>query len=133
MDIWTLKRVSMSEKATRGVLIDPEGEPYCVTLENPWKNNDPMISCIPEGEYTVIWEYSPKYDRYMYTFQNVQGRFGIRVHSGNYESHTKGCPLLGQTYFMNDDIPGIGNSRDTVKAFEKRLNERPFICKIINC
>jgi len=74
------------------------------TLELSWKNNEPNISCIPEGKYSVKTTYSPKYKKNMWQIMDVPNRNGIRIHSGNYYFDISGCILLGMSIRdINDD------------------------------
>lgn len=103
-----------------------------VTMELPNKNNQVRISCIPEGEYTVRFTYSPRYKRKMYLVDGVEGRSGIRIHSANYWYDLMGCISLGQSYYdiNQDGLPDVTASRKTVKAFEEVMNGEDFILKI---
>ena len=38
-----------------------EGRLICKTIELPWKENQKMISCIPEGQYLLQKLYSKKF------------------------------------------------------------------------
>jgi len=100
----------------------------CNTLERPWKNNAHNISCIPKGEYTVKWTFSPKFMRYTYEVQNVPKRSGIRFHLGNYFTDISGCFLLGNGYkdLNKDGRLDIINSTVTIKTFEQLLNKQDF-------
>jgi len=76
----------------------------CRTLELPWLNNAPNISCYPAGVYDVE-KYKRPNGRWAFLVKNVPGRTGILFHPGNYASIVKtdseGCTLVGFTY---DDI-----------------------------
>lgn len=67
------------------------------SLELPWHNNAPRISCIPAGAYPMKWTFSPTFNRMMWLVEDVPGRTGIRIHSGNYAgdkvSDSLGCIL----------------------------------------
>ncbi|MCK9370974.1 DUF5675 family protein [Candidatus Dojkabacteria bacterium] len=104
----------------------------CKTLERPWKNNLPNISCIPKGVYNCKWSFSPKFLKYTYEIQNVVGRSGIRIHSGNFFFDISGCVLLGDRYgdINADGRVDILNSRKTVKAFEKSMSYKDFTLEI---
>ena len=81
-----------------------DGVAWCLTLELPWRDNQPALSCIPVGTYRMLWTLSPRLKRYTYEVVGVPGRAGIRVHEGNlagdvaqgYVTHSLGCPLVGR-------------------------------------
>lgn len=105
----------------------------CKTLELPWKNNKPDISCIPKGTYTCKYTFSPKFLKYTYEVKNVAGRSGIRLHSGNYFFQIQGCILIGSAFtdLNKDGEVDVINSRDTVNKFETLLNKADFILKVV--
>lgn len=55
----------------------------------------PEETAIPAGRYRVHRTWSPRYQRLVMELQNVPGFRGIRIHSGNGESDTAGCLLVG--------------------------------------
>lgn len=129
--IATLDRIMTGDQGTRGVF---SLESYTwVSLELPWRLNLPNVSCIPPGEYQVIWSKSPKFRRFTYEIINVPGRGGIRIHSGTYagdvqkgfKSHSQGCPLLGR-YLGTSNQLMLLRSRDATMEFEGVGNRRPF-------
>lgn len=69
----------------------------CVTLERPWRDNQPKVSCIPAGIYQVVITLSPKFGRLMPHLLNVPGRTEIECHWGNTVVDTDGCILTGTT------------------------------------
>lgn len=74
------------------------------TLELPWRENQRNISCIPAGEYAVKARSSARFGLH-YILENVPGRDGILIHSGNIagdrasglSSHVEGCILVGMS------------------------------------
>ena len=110
---------SYGEKATlgKGWVELPGSYPLFdfVTLELPWKDNTPRISCIPEGEYTWIKHESPKFGLTLW-LQGVPNRSEILIHPGNYTSEILGCILPGDSHkdINSDNIPDVTNSRATM-------------------
>tara|TARA_R110000772_G_scaffold76180_1_gene164772 strand:+ start:1748 stop:2137 length:390 start_codon:yes stop_codon:yes gene_type:complete len=86
------------------------------TLENPWQNNEPYVSCIPEGDYICKRVDSPRYGN-TFQVQDVEGRTHILFHWGNYERNTLGCILVGLTQIPSKDM--IGSSRKGFAKFIK--------------
>jgi len=100
----------------------------CDTLELPWKNNLPNVSCIPKGLYDVKYTLSLRFKKFMYEITKVPNRSGIRKHAGNYYTQIQGCILLGVN---PKDINGDGqidvtSSVNTVKAFEQFMGKKSY-------
>ena len=91
-----IKRTDTSDAGTFGQIVTDSGLAR-VTGELPWHDNQPGISCIPTGIYTVTWRRSPKHG-VCYHVENVAGRTDIEIHSANWVGDkAKGykCQLLG--------------------------------------
>ena len=68
-----------------------EGNFICHTIELPWIHNEHQISCIPEGEYSIIKRYSPKFGWHLH-LPDVPGRDLILIHpANNAMKELKGC------------------------------------------
>lgn len=91
-----LKRVSLSNKGTFGVLLS-NGIPLCVTLEDPWNDNKIGESCIPAGVYQCRKHFGEKYKN-VWILENVPGRSAILIHAGNTIDDTRGCILVGSGF-----------------------------------
>lgn len=92
----TLVRIKEDEFGTHGVLKDETGAWLCYTLEQPWRNNQTDISCIPSDSYAVIPHNSAAHPD-TWEVSNVPGRTAILIHSGNALADTKGCIICGLT------------------------------------
>ena len=88
------------------------------TLEDPWRNNQPNVSCIPLGTYPVTLSFSQHFGRLMPEIQNVPGREFIRIHGGNTTADTHGCVLVGFTR-VGPDV--IGDSQHALGYFYQWL------------
>ena len=104
----------------------------CKTLERPNLGNKPNVSCIPEGTYQVVWTFHLGTFGWRYQLQNVPGRSGILMHSGNYFTDSLGCILFGSAYqdINKDGVLDIINSRATEQAFEAFMQKKPFTLTI---
>ncbi len=61
------------------------------TIELPWMENQPRISCIPEGKYLLKKRYSPKFKEHL-LIEGVEGRDVILIHPANNAlKELKGC------------------------------------------
>lgn len=53
-------------------------------------------TAIPRGTYTLSLSYSNRFGKVMPIVHDVPGFDGVRIHGGNTEVDTFGCPLLGR-------------------------------------
>lgn len=86
--------------ATFGILSN-ENYPLCVTLELPWQDNHPSLSCIPVGTYHCIPHNSPKHPN-VWEVTGVPGRSEILIHQGNALRDTEGCILVAFQFAGNE-------------------------------
>lgn len=52
-------------------------------------------TAIPRGRYKVTVTFSNRFQKPMPCIHDVPGFDGVRIHGGNTEEDTHGCPLLG--------------------------------------
>ncbi len=105
------------------------GNFQCFTLELPMLDNAPNVSCIyPAGGYRGKKHFSRKNGRCI-AINNVMDRTFIQIHSGNYTRDIRGCILVGDSikFLDGDDIPGVTNSKNTLKALLAVLPDRFMI------
>lgn len=100
----------------------------CKTLERPYLDNKPNISCIPKGTYNCKYTFSPKFLKYTYEIQNVPKRSGIRIHSANFFYQLLGCIALGSAFIdiNKDGKKDVIDSRITVSKLESLLGKKDF-------
>lgn len=102
------------------------------TLENPWKNNKPWISCIPTGLYQCRPFSGKKYPD-VYEVIGVEDRSAILIHWGNWERNTNGCILLGLASGPIKSAPGlpaVQSSKKAVEYFKRLIGPQEFILEI---
>jgi len=85
------------------------------SLELPWKNNKPFISCISKGFYICEKVASNSYGE-IFEVKDVEGRTLIYIHWGNYTHNYKGCIGLGKNhaYIDNDQLLDITDTKNTI-------------------
>ncbi len=100
----------------------------CFTVERPWKNNEPNVSCIPTDAYELklgrFWEG----DYATYELLDVPNRSLIKIHRGNTMDDLKGCIALGNRFGMLRKDKGgqqrwaVLNSLETHRLFMKAMD-----------
>lgn len=111
-----LKRDHWGQIDTPGTLT-VNGAYQCRTLEDPiredafrpveeWKVKHK--TAIPAGRFRLGLVDSPKYGRDTIAILGVPGYTDIRIHAGNDEDDTSGCPLVGEEL---EREPGDGSYR----------------------
>lgn len=91
----TLIRERVDGPGVEGVLF-VNGRRVCDTLEPAWRDNEPGASCVPEGVYRMVPEYSPAFRRELWELKGVPGRSEIKIHRGNTPADSRGCILVGE-------------------------------------
>ena len=140
---FTLKRVVLGSFGTFGVLIDGKTQ-FCLSVEPPWKDNIPFVSCIPAGRYLCKRIKSPQFGD-TFLIDAVPNRSHCVFHWGNYgvpharaglivKASTEGCVVLGEEFGDLDGIPALLSSKRGFREFLRRtegINE--FYLSIIEC
>lgn len=118
-----LRRLIQNEKGTYGALSDDENEPICRTLELPWKDNQPQVSCIPAGSYTCFRRHSDHFQCEVFEIGGVPGRSDVLLHPANYASELRGCVALGTSFvdLNGDGVNDLASSRVAFDAFMHRM------------
>lgn len=59
------------------------------TLELPWRENRPNVSCIPEGIYRIERDHTGRHK--WFRVKDVPGRTAIELHGASSVADLKGC------------------------------------------
>lgn len=86
------------------------------TVEQPWRDNQVKVSCIPAGTYTCNWVVSPKFGLTLMVM-DVPGRSHILFHVANKASELQGCVGLGLQLGAIGNEWAVLNSRVAVSRF----------------
>jgi len=115
-----IRRITTGDQGTFGNLVF-ENAPFAVTLELPWLDNKPMVSCIPSGEYICKRVSSPKFgDTFEVT--NVPGRTHILFHKANRLRDLLGCIGVAEQFGKLDGESGVLNSKQGYNEFKAILS-----------
>lgn len=118
-----LVREESHDDGTFGVLSLPNGSTF-MTLELPWRDNKPQISCIPPGTYKAKRRQTTRFG-FAFEILNVKGRSGILIHGGTYagstdkeqKANSQGCILLGTRRGHNGRQKMITGYKEAMSAF----------------
>lgn len=123
-----LKRIFLGNTYTIGKLYI-DGVAFCDTIEDKvidvdksgkFDNGEIKVygeSAIPYGTYKVVITLSPRFKRFLPEILDVPHFTGIRIHRGNTEKDSHGCPIVGQ-----NKVKGmVVNSKTTEIELMKRL------------
>lgn len=105
---------------TQGIWLNDDGSQLCCTMELPWHDNHPQISCIPEGSYTFDNYESPKHGQ-VWMAQNVPNRSNIEIHNANFASQLLGCIGVGNSFGSINLTPAVLNSVNTLNKLRAEL------------
>lgn len=112
-----LQRQPSDESRTHGDL-SIDGAWECFVLEDPVR--DVKIkgqTAIPAGSYAITLADSPRFGPDTLTVNDVPNFEGVRIHAGNTEHDTEGCPLVGRTRTAG----GIGESRLALGELKQKV------------
>lgn len=86
------------------------GKTLCFTIELPWRDNKPRVSCIPEGRYLLARRFSDRHKHHL-EVKAVNNRDLILIHPANHAlDELKGC--IAPVSMLTG--PGRGNNSRTV-------------------
>lgn len=131
--------------------ISIDGEYVCHGLEDGF--NDPKIAGetrIPEGIYEIkLRDFGGFHSRYseavwvkdihkgMLEISDVPGFTDVLIHTGNTKNDTRGCLLLGRSYFKKEDGFFLSQSRKAYldvypKIVDRLINEEEVLIELID-
>lgn len=115
----TLQREQSDEHRTHGDLFT-DGTWLCHTLEDVVRGNKIKgQTAIPAGRYRITTEHSQRFGPGTITINEVPNFTAVRIHGGNSEADTEGCPLLGMertAYGIRDCKPALDELKKEVAA-----------------
>lgn len=79
-------------------------------------------TAIPSGRYLVTLEHSPRFGPETITLHHVPGFEGIRIHAGNDEGDSAGCPLVGYEITREGTI-AFGQTKACVANLKRNVRE----------
>lgn len=123
-----LRRLGEVCNTTVGVLTIEGCDVRLYTVELPWKDNLPGLSCVPKGTYQLAprgWEPgNPKgYDKTrVWELVNVPGRSNILIHVANWARELKGCIAPGHVLNLDQEAM-VQKSKEAVDFLREVLKD----------
>lgn len=110
-----------------------DGKQIAVTVERPWNNNKPGISCIPAGSYPVTRFKSP-HNGDCFLLHNVEDRSEIEMHAANVAEQLRGCIAPGKTFATFPEFEGAQGVTGSKLTMIRLLDILPatFTLTVIN-
>jgi hypothetical protein len=103
----------------------------CDSLELPWKDNDPDVSCIPKGTYIGVKVDATVRIPYPHILiPNVPNRTGICIHRANFVSQLRGCIAVG-VGGMDINKDGQLDVTESKKTFDALMAVLPETFEIV--
>ena len=100
-------------------------------IERGDRNNEQNVSNVPPGEYDLVWEWSPKFNRMLWELKGVLNRSECKIHPSNYWDQLNGCFAPGSSLgdLDKDGYYDVLSSGDTVDRFHKAMKPMEAIGK----
>lgn len=89
----------------------------CYSVERPWKDNTPYVSCIPCGAYAVRKAMYNRGGYYTFEVMNVPDRSAILIHKGNTMNDVQGCIALGLDLGQVNGLWAVTSSGSAFSTF----------------
>jgi hypothetical protein len=99
------------------------------TIERPWLDNRPNVSCIPIGLYPMERRVSPRFGETWY-MPDVPDRTWILMHVANFPKDVQGCIGIGMG-LMGDRI-AVADSRKALEIFERMTVGKEWLLRVSN-
>lgn len=119
LPVINIRREISDPRGVQGILRC--GEFSCYTLERPWLNNRPHVSCIPAGTYKGRILPSPHFGMDLPELLDVPGRDQILIHAGNTVGDSKGCIMVGLD--RDESEPRIMRSRKALAGLFEAIGD----------
>lgn len=135
-----LDRWAFSPFGTFGTLSTSHSRVTYHSVERPWADNAPRVSCIPNGVYTGVWYNSPTFGRTIALIGRTVSLFpepgkqrsAILFHVGNTMDDLQGCIALGNGLGFLNGKWAVTSSRPAITEFLNSLPNRDLRVLIRN-
>lgn len=119
-----INRIIPSHRGMFGELLI-EGNHVCFTVERPWVNNTPFKSCVPPGEYELIWHDSLRWGNRLHLQgehvsirKSHKARWACLLHPANFPTEVEGCVAPNEEIRLTELTWRGVSSRDALAKLE---------------
>lgn len=95
------------------------------TVERPWMDNQPNVSCIPEGSYRLVPRFYNRRGYPSYMVEDVEGRDYIMFHRANWAADVRGCIGVGVSAGTLNGRLAVRDSRLGFSRFMLAMEDAP--------
>jgi len=102
----------------------------CYTVERPWQENKPYVSCIPCRAYLIQkGTFRNEYENY--EIKNVPDRTHIEIHRANVADDVQGCIGLGLELGVVDGKWAVLESRAAMGRFVDEMQGDEYAVMVV--
>lgn len=120
-----LERLALMPEGTLGRLTFEDGLELW-TIERPWLDNKPWVSCIPTGVYTLHPHSGTRWPSAI-RIDGAHGRTAILFHPANWPSELHGCIACGMNWRFDHQQPAVSMSKKATRLLWERLGYDPVV------
>jgi len=93
-------------------------------IERGDNDNKARVSCVPQGHYVLMLEYSPRFKQDLWEAKGVPNRSECKFHAANYARQLNGCFALGENRadIDKDGQIDVTSSRKIMAKFHEALD-----------
>jgi hypothetical protein len=124
---YKLIRQPSTTTGTFGTIYRSDGSILCHTVERPWENNEPLVSCIPNGNFYRCTSWISPSKGHVWRIQDVPDRSDILIHAGNTYLDSEGCLICGDSFGTVHNLPAVLNSVATLDKLRAELPDMFFL------
>ena len=111
-----LTRFAVMPEGTLGRMNFPSGA-QLYTIERPWIENRPFVSCIPAGVYQLEQDLTGRV--HGPRLRAVPGRSQINIHPANKPHELQGCIAPGLDWRVDYHTPMVTSSNEAMAIFNE--------------
>jgi len=100
------------------------------TVEQPWRDNKPFESCVPNGTYDLVPFSSKKFGEVfalvgdtVSKYKSEKARYACLIHQANWSRDVQGCIGIGQNITYINGLLAVNNSKFSLQELFRLMAE----------